>query len=88
MQVNIETTIVTPIFKVMRESKQVAGPDGKPLHDGHGLPKMQDFTVLLFAVPGPTGVQSTKVVLNQDQRDTLVSQLTGGLEIATTMPTV
>lgn len=72
-------------FDVLTEMGPVVDPkDGQPLHDAHGLPKMQTFTTLVLILQEPTTQRIVKIPFAEDAKQTLLMKLPGGIIVPPT----
>lgn len=75
-------------FAVRVLQRQAAGADGKALFHQNGEPKMVDAWVIDIIEQTPLGdVTVTHLPLVKEAKDELVRQLSGGVVVATAMPT-
>jgi len=70
------------------EAQEVDPKNGQPLFNGDGSPKMVERIMLVFIDEQIFGKHAVVVPLTGENRDELVRQLTGGVVIASSVPTL
>lgn len=81
-----EITLAQIVFAVRKERRQMTGPQGNPLFGDSGLPKMVDLWMLDLIDQSSAGIEIIHVPFDEDAKEKLVQQLTGGLVVANEMP--
>ena len=57
----------------------LAGEDGQPLFDAHGMPRTQPVTMLEFTRHTPEGPHVLRIPFTDEAKQGLIAGLTGGI---------